>query len=333
MLTTVLKLPTAVIGDDFERLNVLQIPLNINGASGKTGYIRINAAIANKSYLTITGGNFYSDATFSTSLGNKVPVPTTYAEYYYFRIEQAGARIDVDNVDNINAIGGTDYLFGDSSANAGGYVYTKDFYKMNLVRIWTSRNMLIGKVSEIPETVNDLRVEVNGLEGDLTELKPRTFATLRFRQTNVTGKLSDISDLATTVLILDCPQVTGDVVDLLPLNSRGLLRLEIGNAAGSGTTGYPLTCSLNESIYFGTMARFAIQNIRLNRASLLNTLKSLAKTNWQITSSGVSNKAQVKLTTTMTESDYNADSEIQAAKAALILKGQSANLELIMYFV
>lgn len=337
MLTTVLKLPVAVTGDDFEKLNSLTFDLNINGAVGKTGFIRVQALVEDKSYLTIIGGTFYSDDTYTTSLGTKVPVVTDTTTFYYYKIEAQGAKIIMDNIDNICALGKTSYIFGDSSALAGAYIYTKDLYKMNLNFLLVSRNQLLGKVSEIPVTITDLRIEATGLEGDLSELQPQDFTggQLRFRERLVTGRLRDLADITTPTLILDCPLVTGDIVNLLPLGGRGLRRLEIGNAPLStsvGTTPYPITCSLNENVFFPTLGKFAIVNLRLARTTLLNTLKSLARTTWTMTDSGVSNGSRVALTTTMTQDEYDVDSEIQAARALLVQAGASANLEVVINF-
>lgn len=317
MKTVVLKLEETAIGD-FEKLGVYRINLNRNATVDNVGLIDLSALITNVSVMTIVNAEFYQDAETTQSLGQQYIMPAG-SSTLYFKVTGGNPYIEISNPYNINMFGGSEtYLFGDGSSRANGYIYTDDLYKLTGLRtLWTSLSGLVGEVGNIPEYITDLRVENAGLSGSLADLKPEVLTTLRFRQTGVTGRYSDFAGKAITQMILDLPLVTGDIIDFLNVN--GLQRLSIGLPTSTTIApAYPVTCALSSNIYFKNLTQFSIKRVHLARAVLLNTLKSLTQTTWN-----ANQGTQVELTTTMSQSDYNSDTEIQSAVTALkaVLKG------------
>jgi hypothetical protein len=326
MNTVVLKLKESAIGE-FEKLNELLIPLTVNAAIGATGCFVTGAHVANASQLIIIGGIFYNNEAMTESLGSTINLSASNKKYY-FKLDSATASLRLINLNNIKWIGGqgtvlSDYAFGSDSTKCRGYLYTKDLYKMNLLQLWLSLNCLQGELKEIPSSINDLRIEPNGVTGQVSDLKGDTFVYLRLRQIEVGGQLSDLQGKKVISLVTDCRDLSGDVKDLLFVN--GITNIAIGNFASEITEAYPIICSLNENLYFPTLAMFSIKRVHLNRTQLVNTLKSLVKTNFT-----GSSQYQVQLSTTITESAYNADTEIQTAVTALKAKMQGTYT---IYFV
>lgn len=317
MRTVVLKLEETAIGE-FEKLGVYRINLNRNATVDNVGLIHLSALITNVSVMTIVNAEFYQDAETTQSLGQQYIMPAG-SSTLYFKVTGGNPYIEISNPYNINMFGGSEnYLFGDGSSRANGYIYTDDLYKLTGLRIlWTSLSGLVGEVGNIPEDITDLRVENAGLSGSLADLKPEVLTTLRFRQTGVTGRYSDFAGKAITQMILDLPLVTGDIIDFMNVN--GLQGLSIGNPLSTTISpAYPVTCALSSVRYFPTLTYLTMKRVHLTRAVLLSTLQSLTQTTWNnITGT------QVELTTTMSQTDYNADTEIQSAVTALkaVLKG------------
>lgn len=317
MRTVVLKLEETAIGE-FEKLGVYRINLNRNATVDKVGLIHLSALITNVSVMTIVNAEFYQDAETTQSLGQQYIMPAG-SSTLYFKVTGGNPYIEISNPYNINMFGGSEtYLFGDGSSRANGYIYTDDLYKLTGLRtLWTSLSGLVGEVGNIPEYITDLRVENAGLSGSLADLKPEVLTTLRFRQTGVTGRYSDFAGKAITQMILDLPLVTGDIIDFMNVN--GLQRLSIGYPLSTTISpAYPVTCALSSVRYFPTLTYLTMKRVHLTRAVLLSTLQSLTQTTWNnITGT------QVELTTTMSQTDYNADTEIQSAVTALkaVLKG------------
>ena len=317
MRTVVLKLEETAIGK-FEKLGVYRIDLNRNATVDNVGFIHLSALITNVSVMTIVNAEFYQDAETTQSLGQQYIMPAGFSTLY-FKVTGGNPYIEISNPYNINMFGGSkNYLFGDGSSRANGYIYTDDLYKLTGLRIlWTSLSGLVGEVGNIPEYITDLRVENAGLSGSLADLKPEVLTMLRFRQTGVTGRYSDFAGKAITQTMLDLPLVTGDIIDFLNVN--GLQGLSIGNPASAAISpAYPVTCALSSVRYFPTFTYLTMKRVHLTRAVLLSTLQSLTQTTWNnITGT------QVELTTTMSQTDYNADTEIQSAVTALkaVLKG------------
>ena len=316
MKTIVLKLEETAIGE-FEKLGVYRINLNRNATIDNTGFINLTVQMGNVSVITISNGEFYQDAETTQSLGQSYILPAGKTEIW-FKVTGGNPYIELTNLYNISGLGGNDnYLFSDEPSRVSGYIYTDDLYKLTALRIlWTSINGLVGEVANIPEYITDLRVETSGLVGSLADLKPTSLYVFRFRQTQVTGKYSDLAGKKITRAIFDLPLVTGDVIDFFNVN--GLINLSIGNPSGNFSVGYPVTCALSSVKYFPKLTYLGLKRVYLTRAVLLNTLQSLTQTTWNAITG-----TQVELTTTMTQSDYNADTEIQAAVSALkaVLKG------------
>lgn len=317
MRTVVLKLEETAIGE-FEKLGVYRINLNRNATVDNVGVIHLSALTTNVSVMTIVNAEFYQDAETTQSLGQQYIMPAGISTLY-FKVTGGNPYIEISNPYNINMFGGSgNYLFGDEPSRANGYIYTDDLYKLTGLRIlWTSLSGLVGEVRNIPEYITDLRVENAGLSGSLADLKPEVLKMLRFRQTGVTGRYSDFAGKTITQTILDLPLVTGDIIDFMNVN--GLQRLSIGNPKSATISpAYPVTCALSSVRYFPTLTYLTMKRVHLTRAVLLSTLQSLTQTTWNnITGT------QVELTTTMSQTDYNADTEIQSAVTALkaVLKG------------
>lgn len=317
MRTVVLKLEETAIGE-FEKLGVYRINLNRNAAVDNVGYMRLSALSANVSVMTIVNAEFYRDAETTQSLGQQYIMPAGFSTLY-FKVTGGNPYIEISHPYNINALGGSgSYLFGEVISRVSGYIYTDDLYKLTGLRIlWTSLQGLVGEVGNIPEYITDLRVETAGLSGSLADIKPEVLTMLRFRQTRVTGRYSDFAGKTITSTILDLPLVTGDIIDFLNVN--GLQRLSIGNpTTPTVNPAYPVTCALSSVRYFPTLTYLTMKKVHLTRAVLLSTLQSLTQTTWNNITG-----MQVELTTTMSQTDYNADTEIQAAVTALkaVLKG------------
>lgn len=317
MRTVVLKLEETAIGE-FEKLGVYRINLNRNATVDNVGFINLSALTANVSVMTIVNAEFYQDAETTQSLGQQYIMPAG-SSTLYFKVTGGNPYIEISNPYNINMFGGTEnYLFGEVSSRANGYIYTDDLYKLTGLRtLWTSLSGLVGEVGNIPEYITDLRVENAGLSGSLADLKPEVLTMLRFRQTGVTGQYSDFAGKAITQMILDLPLVTGDIIDFL--NVGDLKSLSIGLPISTTIApAYPVTCALSSARYFQKLTQFSIKRVHLTRAVLLSTLQSLTQTTWNAYSG-----TQVELTTTMSQSDYNADTEIQSAVTDLkaVLKG------------
>lgn len=317
MKTVILKLEETAIGE-FEKLGVYRINLNRNAAIDNVGYIYLSADLANISVMTIVNGEFYKDSETTQPLGQIYIMPSGFSTLW-FKVTGGNPYIEITNLYNILSLGGTgSYLFGDGASRVNGYIYTSDLYKLTGLRtLWTSLSGLVGEVGNIPEYITDLRVEHTGLSGSLADLKPEVLKMLRFRQTGVTGRYSDFAGKTITQTILDLPLVTGDIIDFMNVN--GLQRLSIGNPISATISpAYPVTCALSSVRYFPTLTYLTMKRVHLTRAVLLSTLQSLTQTTWNnITGT------QVELTTTMSQTDYNADTEIQSAVTALkaVLKG------------
>lgn len=317
MRTVVLKLEETAIGE-FEKLGVYRINLNRNATVDNVGFIHLRALTANVSVMTIVNAEFYQDAETTQPLGQQYIMPAGISTLY-FKVTGGNPYIEIYNPYNINAFGSSgNYLFGEGTSRVSGYIYADDLFKLTGLRtLWVSMNGLVGEVADIPEYITDLRVESSGLSGSLADLKPEVLTHLRFRQTGVTGRYSDFAGKSITTTILDLPLVTGDVIDFLNVNN--LLRLSIGNPVFVNVNpAYPVTCALSSVRYFPTLTYLTMKRVHLTRAVLLNTLQSLTQTTWNnITGT------QVELTTTMSQTDYDADTEIQSAVTALkaVLKG------------
>lgn len=320
MKTVVLKLEETAIGG-FEKLGAYRINLNRNAAIDNMGFICLSVNSANVSVMTIVNGEFYQDSEATQPLGQTYILPAGTTKFY-FKVTGGNPYIEITNLYNVLALGdvGTtpNYLFGDDSSRVNGYIYTSDLYKLiNLEALSISLSGLVGEVANIPQQITDLRTEITGLTGSLADLKPTNLKVLRFRQQQVTGRYSDLAGKSIRMAILDLPLVTGDIIDFL--NVRDLTSLSIGNhALPTIAPAYPVTCALSSVLYFQNLTQFSIKRVHLTRAVLLNTLKSLTRTTWN-----ANQRTQVELTTTMSQSDYNSDTEIQSAVTALkaVLKG------------
>lgn len=320
MKTVVLKLEETAIGE-FEKLGVYRINLNRNAAIDNMGFIYLSVNYANVSVMTIVNGEFYQDSEATQPLGQTYIMPSGFS-MLWFKVTGGNPYIEITNLYNVLALGGVgpkpNYLFGDRSSRVNGYIYTSDLYKLiNLETLSVSLSGLVGEVANIPQQITDLRTEITGLTGSLADLKPTNLNFLRFRQQQVTGRYSDLAGKSIRTAILDLPLVTGDIIDFL--NVRDLTSLSIGNDASPMIApAYPVTCALSSNLYFQNLTQFSIKRVHLTRAVLLNTLKSLTQTTWN-----ANRGTQVELTTTMSQSDYNSDTEIQSAVTALkaVLKG------------
>lgn len=320
MKTVVLKLEETAIGD-FEKLGVYRINLNRNATIDNTGFINLAVQTGNVSIITISNAEFYQDAETTQSLGQQYIMPAGFSTLY-FKVTGGNPYIEITNLYNILTLGGVgtapNYLFGDDSSRVNGYIYTSDLYKLiNLETLSISLSGLVGEVANIPQQITDLRTEITGLTGSLADLKPTNLKVLRFRQQQVTGRYSDLTGKSIRTAILDLPLVTGDIIDFL--NVSDLISLSIGNhVSPTIAPAYPVTCALSSVLYFQNLTQFSIKRVHLTRAVLLNTLKSLTQTTWNANPG-----TQVELTTTMSQSDYNSDTEIQSAVTALkaVLKG------------
>lgn len=320
MKTVVLKLEETAIGD-FEKLGVYRINLNRNATIDNTGFINLAVQTGNVSIITISNGEFYQDAETTQSLGQSYILPAGTTKFY-FKVTGGNPYIEITNIYNILGLGSisdvSSYLFGGDASRVSGYVYTSDLYKLTgLKNLFVSNSGLVGEVANIPQQITDLRTEITGLTGSLADLKPTNLKVLRFRQRQVTGKYSDFAGKNIRTAILDLPLVTGDIIDFL--NVGDLISLSIGNPVLTTIApAYPVTCALSSARYFQKLTQFSIKQVHLTRAVLLSTLQSLTQTTWDAYSG-----TQVELTTTMSQSDYNADTEIQSAVTALkaVLKG------------
>lgn len=320
MKTVVLKLEETAIGD-FKKLGVYRINLNRNATIDNTGFINLAVQTGNVSIITISNGEFYQDAETTQSLGQSYILPAGTTKFY-FKVTGGNPYIEITNIYNILGLGSvsdvSSYLFGEDASRVNGYIYTSDLYKLiNLETLIISLSGLVGEVANIPQQITDLRTEITGLTGSLADLKPTNLKVLRFRQQQVTGRYSDLAGKSIRTAILDLPLVTGDIIDFL--NVSDLISLSIGNhVLPTIAPAYPVTCALSSVLYFQNLTRFSIKRVHLTRAVLLNTLKSLTQTTWNANPG-----TQVELTTTMSQSDYNSDTEIQSAVTALkaVLKG------------
>jgi hypothetical protein len=317
MKTVVLKLEETAIGE-FEKLGVYRINLNRNATVDNVGFIHLSALTANVSVMTIVNAEFYQDSEATQPLGQQYIMPAGISTLY-FKVTGGNPYIEISNPYNINMFGDSgNYLFGEGSSRANGYIYTSDLYKLiNLETLIISLSGLVGEVANIPRQITDLRTEITGLTGSLADLKPTNLKVLRFRQQQVTGRYSDLAGKSIRMAIFDLPLVTGDIIDFL--NVGNLISLSIGNPVSTTIApAYPVTCALSFTRYFQNLTQFSIKRVHLTRAVLLNTLQSLTQTTWDANSG-----TQVELTTTMSQSDYNNDTEIQSAVTALkaVLKG------------
>lgn len=320
MKTVVLKLEETAIGE-FKKLGIYRINLNRNAAIDNMGFIYLSVNSANVSVMTIVNGEFYQDSEATQPLGQTYIMPSGFS-MLWFKVTGGNPYIEITNLYNILTLGGVgtapNYLFGDDSSRVNGYIYTSDLYKLiNLETLSISLSGLVGEVANIPQQITDLRTEITGLTGSLADLKPTNLKVLRFRQQQVTGRYSDLAGKSIRTAILDLPLVTGDIIDFL--NVSDLISLSIGNhVSPTIAPAYPVTCALSSVLYFQNLTQFSIKRVHLTRAVLLNTLKSLTQTTWNANPG-----TQVELTTTMSQSDYNSDTEIQSAVTALkaVLKG------------
>lgn len=317
MKTVVLKLEETAIGD-FEKLGVYRINLNRNATIDNVGFIHLSADLANISVMTIVNGEFYQDSGTTQPLGQTYIMPSGFSTLW-FKVTGGNPYIEITNLYNILSLGGTgSYLFGEGTSRVNGYIYTSDLYKLTGLRtIWVSMSALVGDIANIPQQITDFRAENTGLTGSLADFKPTNLTHLRFRQSQVTGQYSDFAGKSIRTAIFDLPLVTGDIIDFLNVND--LISLSIGNPVLTTIApAYPVTCALSSARYFQNLTQFSIKRVHLTRAVLLSTLQSLTQTTWN-TNTGT----QVELTTTMSQSDYNNDTEIQSAVTALkaVLKG------------
>lgn len=317
MKTVVLKLEETAIGD-FKKFGVYRINLNRNATIDNVGFINLSADLANISVMTIVNGEFYQDSETTQPLGQTYIMPSGFS-ILWFKVTGGNPYIEITNLYNILSFGGSgNYLFGERSRQVSGYIYTSDLYKLtSLQYLWLSISGLVGDVANIPQQITDFRVEGTGLTGSLADFKPTNLTHLRFRQFQVTGKYSDFAGKSIITAIFDLPLVTGDIIDFL--NVDNLKSLSIGNPVDTTIApAYPVTCALSSARYFQKLTQFSIKRVHLTRAVLLSTLQSLTQTTWNAYSG-----TQVELTTTMSQSDYNADTEIQSAVTALkaVLKG------------
>lgn len=317
MKTVVLKLEETAIGD-FEKIGVYRINLNRNATIDNVGFIHLSADFPNVSVMTIVNGDFYQDSETTQPLGQTYIMPSGFSTLW-FKVTGGNPYIEITNLYNILTLGGRGiYLFGEDSSRVNGYIYTSDLYKLTgLQTLYTSLSGLVGDVANIPQQITDFRTEKTGLTGSLADFKPTSLTHLRFRQSNVTGQYSDFAGKSIRTAILDLPLVTGDIIDFL--NVGNLISLSIGNPVLTTIApAYPVTCNLSSTRYFQNLTQFSIKRVHLTRAVLLNTLQSLTQTTWNAHSG-----TQVELTTTMSQSDYNNDTEIQSAVTALkaVLKG------------
>lgn len=317
MKTVVLKLEETAIGD-FEKLGVYRINLNRNATIDNVGFIHLSADLENISVMTIINGEFYQDSGTTQPLGQTYTMPSGFSTLW-FKVTGGNPYIEITNLYNILTLGGSrNYLFGEDSSRVNGYIYTSDLYKLiNLEILSISLSGLVGEVANIPQQITDLRTEITGLTGSLADLKPTNLKVLRFRQQQVTGRYSNLAGKSIRTAILDLPLVTGDIIDFF--NVSDLISLSIGNPVSPTIApAYPVTCALSSTLYFQNLTQFSIKRVHLTRAVLLNTLKSLTQTTWNANPG-----TQVELTTTMSQSDYNSDTEIQSAVTALkaVLKG------------
>lgn len=317
MKTVVLKLEETAIGD-FEKLGVYRINLNRNATIDNVGFIHLSADLANISVMTIVNGKFYQDSGTTQPLGQTYIMPSGFSTLW-FKVTGGNPYIEITNLYNILTLGGSgNYLFGDGPSRVNGCINTSDLHKLtSLKTIWTSISGLVGDVANIPQQITDFRAEDTGLTGSLADFKPTNLTHLRFRQLQVTGQYSDFAGKSIGTAIFDLPLVTGDIIDFLNVND--LISLSIGNPVLTTIApAYPVTCALSSAQYFQKLTQFSIKRVHLTRAVLLSTLQSLTQTTWNAYSG-----TQVELTTTMSQSDYNADTEIQSAVTALkaVLKG------------
>lgn len=314
MKTVVLKLEDTAIGN-FEKLGSYRFALTQAVSIGNDGEFRLMGISNGLSQAIFVGGEFYEDAALTSLIGTTYNVKAGY-NIIYFKITASNPYIELTNIYNIRGLGTGSYLFGNIGTKAGAIMPTSDLYKFpNLSMLCISRSELTGLVSEIPESVQDLRLEYRGLIGTLADLKSDIYTHLRLLQANMTGNYSQLSGKNINVLITELPLVSGDLIDLL--NIVAPQRIAIGNDASRtlATMSYPVTSSLTQNMYFPSLRSFCAKNVFLDRTPLLNTIKSLTQTKWTAKDTVV--LAQVQLTTTMKEADYNADTEIQSAVNAL----------------
>lgn len=308
MKTLVLKLEEAAIGT-FEKIGVLTIPININATVNNYGSIALKLSQPNVTKLKIRNGTLYSDSGLTNSIGSEYLIPST-SPTIYFKIAAANTILEINNLYNVIALGNSGYMFGETASRARGYVYTKDLFKMkNLTDILVSQSCMLGELKDVQPTISNLRVESAGISGSLSDIDGNIFSTLRIRQPLVTGSLADLEGKQIQSLLLETPLVEGNVSSLINVVS-GVLT--IGVISTSFTPTYPMVCDLNEDVFFPELTSFLLRRVHLTRNQLLNTLKSLKKTTWKTVSG-----SQVILTTTMTQSAYNADTEIQTAVSEL----------------
>lgn len=321
MKTVVLKLENKAIGD-FEKIGTYRFNLTKNLTIGNIGIINIGTIMGDISKLSISEGDFYADKTATNYLGKTYLLKKGGNTLYYKLTGQNAPYIEVDNIYNINKLGYQSYLFGDDSNMPGIVMQTSDLYKFpELEKVSFSQNHLRGQLSDIPESVTDLRIEYKFIYGTPSDIKSEFFTHLRLIQSNITGNYSGFEGKTINTFISDMPLVEGDLASFTKVKGLGIL--SIGNYINDRlvTDGYPVTCSLNENVYFESLNLYCSKHVHMTRNTLLKTIRSLTKTKWGDKPENASN--QVYLTTTMTESEYNNDSELQLAIDSLrdVLKG------------
>lgn len=313
MKTVVLRLKDVAKGT-FKKINTYEFNIDQNNTVGAQGFIILSAIQSKLSSLTAKGADFYDDNTYNTKLGSVYNLKKD-VNTMYFKVTNPECSLTISNCHNIYGIGSGGYLFGDISSRPGGIFPSEDldnFANVNVLCI--SRSEFVGIYSDIPDTVNDLRLEGVGVTDNIANIKSDKLTYLRLIQPLVTGDYSSWRGKTINTFIGELPLVTGDVADFLDV--KNITFLSIGNYLNSNAfSNYPITCSLDETKYFPRLSLFCTKMIEMDRTTLLNTLKSLARTQW-LTFSGYGDY-QVTLRTSMTESSFNSDNELTNAKTAL----------------
>lgn len=321
MKTVVLKLEDGAIGD-FEKIGTYRFNLTTNLTIGNIGLIRIKTIMGDVSKLSISGGDLYGDETATNYLGKTCLLEQGGNTLYYKLTDQNAPYIEIDNIYNINGLGYFSYMFGDGDSMPGIVMQTSDLYKFpELNEVCFSRSQLRGQLSDIPESVTNLRLEYRLIYGTPSDIKSRFFTHLKLMQSNITGNYSGFEGKTINTFIAEMPLVEGDLASFTKV--KGLGTFSIGNYINGNlvTDGYPVTCSLDKDVYFESLDLYCSKHVHMTRDTLLRTFRSLTKTKWGDKPSNASN--QVYLTTTMAESEYNDDSELQLAASSLrgVLKG------------
>lgn len=315
MKTVVLKLEDKAIGD-FEKIGTYRFNLITNLTVGNIGIIRISAIMGDVSELSISGGDFYSDEFANDFLGPSYLLKKGGNTLYYKLTDQNNPYIEVNNIHNINGLGYYSYMFGDKEDMPGILMQTSDLHKfIDLNEVCFSKSQLRGQLYDIPESVNNLRLEYRLIYGTPKDIKSKYFTHLRLMQSNITGNYRDFEGKTIKTFISEMPLVTGDVASFTRVKELGTF--SIGNYVNAEiiAEGYPVTCSLSEDVFFDNLDLYCTKHVHMSRDTLLRTLRSLSKTKWGNKPSSASN--QVYLTTTMGESEYNDDSELQLAASSL----------------